>query len=122
MRPVDLQTALPRVTEAARVEKSPQQGQDKAMADQAAQGRESARKGGEHVAGSPETRHEQVKLKKEGGGQSGRKNGQRQKGRSDPDAPPADEASHQASHPAPGTPLTVPPDPDAPGSHLDLRM
>lgn len=50
MRPLDLQTVVPRVTEAARAERIGQQGQEKTAAETAGRNQEAARKGSEEVA------------------------------------------------------------------------
>lgn len=113
MRPLDLQTALPRVAETARVERVGQQGQDKAAAQAASQNQEAARKGQEEVARARPAEQGRIAQQGRGGGRGG--GGGAGTGSERPDA----EAAVPEQGPQGGAAAHPPPEP---GGRLDLRM
>lgn len=107
MRPIDLQTVVPRVPETARVERLGQQVQEKGAAEVARLGQEAARRGRERVAAPEEAEQGRVSERK-GGGDGG---GRGRKGR-----PPAREEIPDAER-SPAAPAEA-----EPGRHLDIKI
>lgn len=116
MRPVDLQTVVPRVAETARVERAGQQVQDKAAAEAASQNQETARKGHEEVAQTRPAEEGRIARDRGGGGRGRGRGGQAKGGREGP-------VSHGEGEPGKEPESTPSPSsPPEPGEHLDLRM
>lgn len=113
MRPVDLQTVVPRVAETARVERIGQQEQDKAAAQAGSQNKEAARKGQEEVPTAQHTDQGRLGRERKGRGGRGGQAGAREEttGGRRPDEPGEEPE---------GEPTLLPP--QEPGGRLDLRM
>ncbi len=123
MRPIDLQTVVPRVTEVARVDRVGQQDQEKAAAEAARQNQEAARKGNEEVPQTRSAEQREVTLRKEGDkDRRSLRRGQRQGGGRQ--AGTAGDATGEAED---GGGVSsdlraAGPGPDEPGQKLDIRV
>lgn len=129
MRPVDLQTVVPRVAEAARVDRVAQQEQEKTAAETASQNREAARKGNEEIAQTKAAEQRQVAWRKDGGGKERRplRRGQGRGAREGADEQ-GEAGAGETGEGSGGDGVvaaddrTAGPGPDEPGQKLDIRV
>lgn len=108
MRPIDLQTVVPRVSETARVDRLGQQVQEQGAAEVARLGREAARRGQERVAAPEEAEQGRVSGREGGGAGGGRERKRR--------PPLREEGGADAGRPSGGSAEAEP------GRHLDIKI